>query len=190
MAKSAKTKEAAAEGAEGKPKGGKRKLLFLALPVVLLLAGGGAWFAGLLPFGGGSAHAEAEEGGEAHEAAAPAAHGDAHGASAKAEAGGKNSAFFDMPDIMANLNVPGRRNTFIRLRSKLQLTKPTDAEVAQAQLPKLLDIFQTYLREMRPEELRGSTGTQRLREELIARANIALAPVKVGDVLFTEILVQ
>ena len=57
-------------------------------------------------------------------------------------------------------------------------------------MPRLLDMFQTYLREMRPDELRGSAGTYRLREELIARANVAVMPVKVNDVLFTQILIQ
>jgi flagellar FliL protein len=66
-------------------------------------------------------------------------------------------------------------------------------------MPRLLDLFQTYLREMRPDELRGSAGTQRLREELIARASVAIAvplpgregpPPRVLDVLFTELLIQ
>jgi flagellar FliL protein len=46
--------------------------------------------------------------------------------------------------------------------------------------------------------LRGSAGTQRLREELVARANVAVAQagrsdaqrMRVNDVLFMEILVQ
>ena len=57
-------------------------------------------------------------------------------------------------------------------------------------MPRLLDLFQTYLREMRPEELRGSIGTYRLREELMSRANIAAAPVRIQDLLFVELLVQ
>ena len=65
-------------------------------------------------------------------------------------------------------------------------------------MPRLLDLFTTYLREMRPEELRGSAGTHRLREELIARANLAAVPAarpgqpptRVADVLFVEILLQ
>jgi flagellar FliL protein len=57
-------------------------------------------------------------------------------------------------------------------------------------MPRLQDIFQTYLREMRPEELRGSAGTYRLREELLVRANAAVAPARVSDVLFTQLLVQ
>jgi flagellar FliL protein len=43
---------------------------------------------------------------------------------------------------------------------------------------------------MRPEDLRGSAGTYRLREELIARANVAIAPARVVNVLFTQLLVQ
>jgi flagellar FliL protein len=57
-------------------------------------------------------------------------------------------------------------------------------------MPRLLDLFQTYLREVRPEELRGSAGTHRLREELIARANLAAHPARVADVLFVEIILQ
>jgi flagellar FliL protein len=57
-------------------------------------------------------------------------------------------------------------------------------------MPRLLDLFQTYLREMRPEELRGSAGTYRLREELIARADLAVAPARISDVLFTQLLIQ
>ncbi|QYU67282.1 argininosuccinate synthase [Leptolyngbya sp. 15MV] len=57
-------------------------------------------------------------------------------------------------------------------------------------MPRLVDLFATYLREVRPEELRGSAGTHRLREELIARASLAAAPARVTDVLFVEILVQ
>ena len=190
----AKDKAAADHGeAAGGKGGGKKKLLLLALPVVLAAAGAGLWFSGILPgllgMGGEAAHAEA-----GHEAApaaggqgAPAAGG--HGA-APAAGGARGSAFFDMPEIVANLNAPGRRASYIKLRSKLELSKADDAAAMQAAMPRLLDLFTTYLREIRPEELRGSAGTQRLREELMARANLALGSNRVTDVLFQEILVQ
>ncbi|MFC7538800.1 flagellar basal body-associated FliL family protein [Siccirubricoccus deserti] len=95
-----------------------------------------------------------------------------------------------MPDIVANLNATGRRSSYIKLRSKLEITRAEDAALLQAAMPRLLDLFTTYLREMRPEELRGSAGTQRLREELIARASTAAAPARVTDVLFIELLLQ
>lgn len=175
---------------EAKGAGGRRKLLLLAVPVVLLAGGAGAWFSGLLGGASGGGHAEAapkEEG--AHDAGPRGDHGGGHGAD---QAGAQPSAvtYLDMPEIMSNLNAPGKRGAFIRLRSKLELARPEDAVAVQQAMPRLLDLFQTYLREMRPEELRGSIGTHRLREELIARANIAAAPARVNDVLFTEILVQ
>ena len=115
----------------------------------------------------------------------------AHGGTQEAAPpAGTAVTYLDMPEILSNLNAPGRRGTFIRLRSKLELARPEDMEAARQAMPRLLDLFQTYLREMRPEELRGSIGTHRLREELIARANNAAAPARVTDVLFTEIHVQ
>ena len=72
----------------------------------------------------------------------------------------------------------------------MELARAEDEPVVRAALPRLMDMFQTYLREMRPEELRGSAGMYRLREELLARANVAVTPAKVIDVLFVEMLIQ
>ena len=99
---------------------------------------------------------------------------------------------------VSNLNAPGRRPVFVKLRSKLEIARAEDAAAIRQAMPRLLDLFQTYLRETRPEELRGSAGTHRLREELVTRANIAVAPPagstrpapRITDVLFTEILIQ
>jgi flagellar protein FliL len=165
-------KAVAPERVETQGMGARRKLLLFALPLGLGAAGAGLWFGGILPkllgIGGGEHAAEA----------------------AGSAAAARPPVFFDMPEIVANLNAPGRRASYIRLRSKLELSRPEDATAVQAAMPRLLDLFTTYLREMRPEELRGSAGTQRLREELIARASLAAAPARVTDVLFTEILLQ
>ena len=56
--------------------------------------------------------------------------------------------------------------------------------------PRIIDHFQVYLRELRVEDLRGSAGIYRLREELLARVNAAVKPTKVENVLFREVLVQ
>jgi flagellar FliL protein len=162
--------------AQAAPKGGKKKLL-LALPVVLLGAGAGLWFGGILPgLPGGGAGSHAAEAAQGEDGPAPAP--------------GRAATFFDMPDIVANLNAPGRRASYIKLRSKLELARPEDAAAMQQAMPRLLDLFNTYLREIRPEELRGSAGSQRLREELMARANLAVGGPKVTDVLFQELLLQ
>lgn len=166
-----KAKDAAEDGAAPAKRGG-RKLVLLAVPAVLLALGAGLWFGGILPplLGGRSEAATAEA--AAHEAAPP------------------QPAFVDLPEIIANLNAPGRRQSFVRLRARLEVAGAEDVAAVNAAMPRLVDLFSTYLREVRPEELRGSAGSHRLREELIARASLAATPARITDVLFVEILVQ
>jgi flagellar FliL protein len=78
----------------------------------------------------------------------------------------------------------------VKITARVEVMKADDADKVKAALPKLQDLFLTYIREMRPEELRGSAGTYRLREELLARANLAATPARVTDVLFTQMLIQ
>ncbi|MBK67090.1 MAG: flagellar basal body protein FliL [Rickettsiales bacterium] len=98
--------------------------------------------------------------------------------------------FFDIPDIIVNLNAPGRKPRFLKISISLELAKQEDEKIIEEILPRVLDHFQTYLRELREEDLRGSAGIYRLRLELLARVNAAAHPQKVRDVLFREILVQ
>jgi len=153
---------------------GRKKLLLLGVPVLLAAVGAGLWFGGVLPgrFGPGRTVAAAAAAG------APVA------------AAANQPAYVELPEMVANLNAGARRNSYVKLRARLELAAPADEATLKADMPRLIDLFQTYLREMRPEELQGSAGSYRLREELIARANIALAPLHVTDVLFTEMLVQ
>jgi flagellar FliL protein len=212
MATAAAAAPADAATPEGGGKGAKKKLLLLAVPVVLVLVGAGLWFGGILPpllgMGKAAEHGEADaKPADAHGAKPADAHGakpaDPHGAKPAADAHGAKPAakpsdasadtgatFIDLPDIISNLNTGGRRAVYIKLKSRIELAKPSDEAILKAALPRVLDLFQTYLREMRPEEMRGSAGTYRLREELIARANIAVAPARIQDLLFTEILIQ
>jgi flagellar FliL protein len=57
-------------------------------------------------------------------------------------------------------------------------------------MPRVMDAFQTYLRELRASDLDGSAGLYRLKEELTRRVNAAIAPSHVNAVLFKEIVVQ
>jgi len=143
------------------------KLILIAAPVVVLLAGAGLWFSGVLPhIIGADKHVE-----HAEESARP-------------------PGYVDMPEMIANLNSTTHKPSYVKLAVRIEVPKPEDADRVKAALPRLQDLMQTYLREMRPDELRGSAGTYRLREELLIRANAAVAPVKISDILFTQMLVQ
>lgn len=144
----------------------RRLILLAGAPLIVLMLGGGLWFSGVAPRLLGLSHAEQKD-------AKPVA-----------------PTYIDLPEMVANLNSDARRPSYVKLQARLELTRPQDAEIVRTAMPRLQDMFQTYLREMRPEELRGSAGTYRLREELIGRANLAAAPAHVSDVLFTQMLIQ
>lgn len=98
--------------------------------------------------------------------------------------------FLRVPEIITNLNGSDGQDSYAKLRVTLELTNAKTAKVVNADMPRLIDMFEAYLRAMHPSELRGASGTYRLREALIARARIATAPAAVQDVLFEELIVQ
>lgn len=98
--------------------------------------------------------------------------------------------YYELPEFVVNLNTGGRRISFLKLRASLELDSPASIEQVGARLPLIVDHFQIYLRELRPEDLNGSAGTFRLREELLKRVQLTVAPVAVTDVVFGEMLVN
>lgn len=146
-------------------RGGRRRLVLIAAPALLIAAAAGAWVAGLAPF----------------------AHG---GAQARKPAPPGPPIYVDLPEMVANLDSDPRRPRYVKLHARIEVADRRDEAAVQAAMPRIQDLFQTYLRDMRPEDLRGSMGTYRLREELIARADVAAAPGRIEDVLFVEMIVQ
>jgi flagellar FliL protein len=99
--------------------------------------------------------------------------------------------FVDMPDLLVNMSTqPGERTQYLKIKIVLEVKdQPLVAQI-QPNIPRVVDIFQTYLREVRPSDLTGSAGMFRLKEELTRRVNATIAPNQVSAVLFKEILVQ
>lgn len=101
------------------------------------------------------------------------------------------AVFFDVPEILVNLSArPGQKPIYFKIKVALEMNSAADAAQAEKMLPRIIDSLQFYLREMRLEELQGSVGTYRLKEEIHSRLNRVLAPAKINDVLFKEILIQ
>ena len=168
------------------PKKGKGKLLLLGgVGLVLLLLGGGAaaYFMGL--FGGVLA--------TAHGGNEVAAADEAHGASGDDHGdgqGGVGVAFVDMPDLIVNLQSESPRLRYLKLRLSLEVADAPAAEAVKLLMPRVMDSFQLYLRALTLDDVQGSAGMQRLKEELTARVNLAAAPTPVSTVLLKEMLVQ
>jgi len=148
---------------------GKKIVLFIVLPLLLLGGiGAGVMFSGLL----GSSENED------------------HAAAAKHAPPPVTTIFFDLPEMLVNLNSTGRRPSFLKIKVSLEVSDDAAAKRLGALKPRIIDHFQVYLRELRIDDLRGSAGIYRLREELLARVNSAVKPTKVENILFREVLVQ
>jgi flagellar FliL protein len=144
----------------------KLKLIVMIVAVLAVLGGGAAaYFFFFRQHGEGEQHAEA----------------------AKV----KPPVFIDVPDMLVNLvGQPGERVQYLKVKLVLELKEEKQIEEIKPSMPRVTDIFQTYMRELRPVDLNGSAGLFRLKEELTRRVNNAVAPVKVSAVLFKEIVVQ
>jgi flagellar FliL protein len=205
-----------AEGEEGAPPAkkkmaGKTLVLFIILPAVLVLGGGGA--AAFMLFGGkpagAEAHGEAKDGHAEKKPERKPAKKDDHGggggdgATAAGAAGedlemGRlldceegNPCYYAMPDLIVNLAaVDGQREQSLKLDLVLESSDPHNFDAVPAAMPRLKDQLNSFLRELRVEDLNGSAGTYRLRRELMKRFNVVMAPAKVDAVLIEGMLIQ
>lgn len=98
--------------------------------------------------------------------------------------------FYTLPDIVVNMQTAEGKSTFLKLKLTFELPDEETADELTPNLPRLQDMFQTFLRELRPEDLNGSQGTYQLRVELLRRVNLVAAPAKVNAVLIEEMLIN
>ena len=160
----AEVEEGAAPPAPAKRAWLSRKMMLIAAGGALVLIGGGATAFFLMK---GSKHEE------------------------PAVAQVKPAVFLDVPEVLVNLsNAAGERTQYLKVKVVLELPDASVQPQIQTTMPRVMDAFQTYLRELRPTDLDGSAGLYRLREELTRRVNAAIAPTRINAVLFKEIVVQ
>ena len=103
----------------------------------------------------------------------------------------KPPVFLEVPDMLVNLSgQPGERVHYLKIKVVLEVKEERQLEAIKPTMPRVTDIFQTYLRELRVSDLNGSAGLFRLKEELTRRVNTVISPSQVNAVLFKEIVIQ
>ncbi|HWX90474.1 MAG TPA: flagellar basal body-associated FliL family protein [Rhizomicrobium sp.] len=162
------------EAVEGAPKKGlgrflTKKMLMIAVPALLLVVGGGGAGAYFFLF-------KSDKTQEAKADEVPLTP--------------PKVAFSDMQDILVNIQSSDGTPAYLKLGVSLELEDDAQKAALQPLMPRITDQFQAYLRELRLDDLKGSAGVLRLKEELLRRVNVAAAPYKVRDVLLKEMIVQ
>lgn len=103
----------------------------------------------------------------------------------------ENITYYEMPELLVNIQTSSsKRKPYLRLAVKFEIHDPEAIKTLDMIKPRIIDAFQVYLRELRVDDLEGSAGSQRLKEELLKRVNTVAAPIKVADVLFQVFVVQ
>jgi flagellar FliL protein len=190
VAKKADPDADAAEGAEGaEGEGGAKKALPLKLIIIAAVAavvvlGGGGTAAFLLlghkPAGAANT-AKADKKGDKK--------GDAKSGAQIAD-GPDGVVFYTPPDIVVNMQSADGRPTFLKLKLTFEAPDHATTSAIDDQMPRLQDMFQTFLRELRPEDLSGSEGSYQLRVEIQRRVNLIIAPARINSVLIEEMLIN
>jgi flagellar FliL protein len=191
-------KEVEEEAEDGAEKGKSKLPLILMLAGVLVLGAGLGAGIFLLVMGGDDdkkpmvdgevvAEASAESTDDEAAEAVPAPQLDENGKPIPQ----KPQIFFkEVPEILVNLASRGSSTRYLKLKVSLELGSEADLESIEYVMPRVVDDFQLYLRQLRVEDLDGSAGIYRLKEDLLLRANQSAQPLKIKNVLFKEILVQ
>ena len=143
--------------------------------VALLLLGGG---------GGGAYYMMHDSGGAAEVASTEGASAAGHG-----EEGAKPD-YVEVPAMVVNLRSTVGQARFLKLRFVLVPADGTTREQIEERLPAILDSFQPFLRELRPEDLSGSAAVFRLKEELLIRAGESFGRGRIRDILIQDLIQQ
>ena len=178
------------EEGEGGKKKGKKKLILILVPVLLLVIGAGVFFmmGGKKEAPVDGEHVEGEEHAGEH-----AKKDGKDGEHAEGDGTGEESAefaYYELPAFLVNIAGSNGRTNFLKISVSLEVESESEVEEMKKYEPRIVDKMQIYLRGLRLDDLQGSQSVYRLREELLQRVNATVAPKKVSQVLFKEILVQ
>jgi len=198
MAKEVKsTSEAEGEGEAASPRkrlAGKTLVLFIILPALVILGGGGATAFFLFGQSSPEQH-EKPESGAKHKKAAKGGHAAKgkevkEGEGAEVTAGPDGVLYYPLPEMLVNITTGDGRPVYLKLRLTVEVSSEEAVEALEAASPRVLDQFQAFLRELRVDDIAGSAGAYRLRLELLRRVNLAIAPAQANAVLIEDMLVQ
>ena len=153
--------------AKAAPPKKNRKPLAIGAAALLVVGGGGGAAAWLML---GQGPAKAEE----------------HSEEAEATPG----AYVEVPPMTVNLRSNDGKPRYLKLRFILVAGDPANEEKINEKLPLILDGFQPFLRELRPEDLSGSAAVFRLKEEMLTRASRVAGQGIVTDVLIQDLIQQ
>lgn len=97
-------------------------------------------------------------------------------------------AFVPVGEMVIPLG-PNARAKFLVIEMEIE-TRQEDAAAIDALRPRLLDVFNTFLRAVEEADIEAPSATIRLRAQLLRRARAVAAPVEPRDLLITSFILK
>ena len=182
--------EGGADGEAPKKKGLPMMMIAIAAGALIVVGGGGAGAFFMLSPHPAGAKADHHKAKAKKKDAGKDAKGPADKNAAVVADGPDGVVFYTLPDIVVNMQTADGKPTYLKLKLTLELPDHDTVDVIEPNRPRLQDMFQNFLRELRPEDLAGSQGSYQLRMEILRRVNLVIAPAKINAVLIEEMLIN
>lgn len=170
----------AEETPDAPPKGGKKKRMIMIAGLFVLGAAGGF---GLVKLG----ILDSVTGG-GHESAAPTPLAEAHGGHSGHGGSSGAPSFVEVPTVVVNLP-RSSGHTLLRFTMKLEVAPGAAAEVSALE-PRILDVLNTYLRAIDPDDFNQPQSLNMIRGHILARMQIVAGSDRVNDVLVQEFVLN
>lgn len=98
--------------------------------------------------------------------------------------------FYDLPEITTPVRNAQGENDIVSIKISIELNNPEDVKKIEILLPRIYDIILSHTRELRTEEISGSEGLYWLKQELLYRLSLAVAPIKIENINFKSFDIQ
>ncbi len=97
---------------------------------------------------------------------------------------------FQVDSMLISLKAKGRKPSFLKLEITLEMAEAFDPELVRKKIPRVMNAFQAQLQNVEARHLRGAEGMYVLKEDLLRRTNMILAPIRVNAILVRSMVIQ
>lgn len=94
------------------------------------------------------------------------------------------------PEMIVNLRTPDGQSAFLKINFAIAAHDEAAGEMLKERMPEIRDALQPFLRELRPEDLAGSAGVFRIKEEMTRRVKDRVGADKIDDILIQDMIQQ
>lgn len=109
----------------------------------------------------------------------------------KSDDGTENiTVFYDLPEITTSLRNSGPDKQSVSLALNVELSRIEDVPSLEIMSPRIKDAILAHIIELTPEELEGANGLYWLKEELLYRLNLVVAPIKISNLNIKQVEIK